>query len=294
VKHRAYDRNRLATLAGRYALRMDELERSIRQVIAESGAARVAVVAGPLGGARRVRIEPDSRFHAASTMKVAVLLELYRRAWGGAVVLDEPLLVRNAFRSIADGSAYVLRPADDSELDLYERVGTTVSLRELAFRMITVSSNLATNLLVDLLGGGEAIQATLDALAIEGVSVLRGVEDDVAAERGLNNTTTARGLADLLEAIALHRAAPPEACDAMLEVLAAQAFNDGIPAGLPPGTRVAHKTGSITSLYHDAAIVYPAIGEPHVLVVLTQGMDEKVTAPALVAALSRIVDGALD
>jgi beta-lactamase class A len=272
---------------------MDVLERDIRRAIGGSGAGRVAVVAGPLGGARSVSIEPDAWFHAASTMKVAVLLELYRRAWAGAVSLDEPLVIRNEFRSIADGSPYVLRPADDSEFDLYERVGSAVSLRELAFRMITVSSNLATNLLVDRLGGGPAIQATLDSLGIAGVSVLRGVEDDVASGRGLNNTTTARGLADLLEAIALDRAAPPEACDAMLEVLAAQAFNEGIPAGLPPRTRVAHKTGSITSLYHDAAIAYPAAVDQFVLVVLTEGLDERDAAPALVGRIARRVHAGL-
>ncbi|MFN8628997.1 MAG: serine hydrolase [Chloroflexota bacterium] len=268
---------------------MADLEPALRRLIEASGASCVAVVAGPLGGARTVRIEPDSWFHAASTMKVAVLLELYRRAWAGAVSLDEPLPVRNAFRSIADGFGYVLRPADDSELNLYLREGETVTLRELAFRMITVSSNLATNLLVDRLGGGAAIAATLDSLGIKGVSVLRGVEDDVASEQGLNNTTTAAGLADLLERIALHTAAPPEACEAMLEMLCAQAFNEGVPTGLPAGTRVAHKTGSITSLYHDAAIVYPTAGEPYLLVVLTQGLDERGAAPALVASISSVV-----
>jgi beta-lactamase class A len=271
---------------------MSEVGAALRRVIAGSGASRVAVVAGPIGGVRSVLVEPDAVFHAASTMKVAVLLELYRRAWAGAVSLDEPLPVRNEFRSLLDGSPYALDPAEDSETDLYGRLGEAVSLGHLAYRMITASSNLATNLLVDRLGGGPAIQATLEGLGIRGIHTLRGVEDDAASEAGLNNTTTARGLATLLEQIALRTAAPPDACDAMLETLAAQAFNDGIPAGLPADARVAHKTGSITGLYHDAALVSPAGRPPYVLVVLTEGLEETVAGPALAAAIARVVDAA--
>ncbi len=272
---------------------MDGLQAAITRLIAASGASRAAVVAGPVGAARRVLVDPDAVFHAASTMKVAVLVELYRRAWAGTDSLDDLLPVRNRFRSLLDGSPYTLDPADDSESDLYERVGEAVSVRELALRMVTVSSNLATNLLVDRLGGGPAVQATLERLGIEGVHVLRGVEDHAASGAGLNNTTTARGLARLLERIADGTAAPPDACAAMLEVLAAQAFNEGIPAGLPAGTRVAHKTGSIPLLYHDAGVVYPAGAPPYALVVLTEGLDERVAGPSLVARIAREVHAQL-
>jgi beta-lactamase class A len=165
-----------------------------------------------------------------------------------------------------------------------------VPVRELARLMVTMSSNLATNLLVDRVGAAR-IDATVRGLGIEGVRVRRGVEDRPAFDAGLNNTVTARGLAALLERIAVRTAAQPEACEAMLEVLAAQEFNEGIPAGLPPDTRVAHKTGSITGLYHDAGLVYPANGPPYVLVVLTAGLEETVAAPALVAAITREIDG---
>lgn len=271
---------------------MQALEAAVRSLVASSGVSRVAVVAGVIGTPRALEIHADDAFHAASTIKIAVLLDLYRRAWAGELSLEERLAVRNAFVSVADGSPYALDPADDTETALYGRLGEAVTLRELAHLMITVSSNLATNLLVDRLGA-PAVDATVRSLEVSGVRVLRGVEDGPAFAAGLNNTVTATGLADILELIATGRAAAPEACEAMLEVLAAQQLNEGIPAGLPPGTRVAHKTGSITSLYHDAAVVYPPDAPPYVLVVLTAGLDEVTAGPWLVRRIATLVHARL-
>ena len=220
------------------------------------------------------------------------MLELYRRAWAGALALDEPVVVRNAFRSALDGAPFVLDPADDSDDGLYALEGVAVPAGELARRMIVRSSNLATNLLVDRLGA-RAVDGTVGRLGIAGVRVVRGVCDDRAFAAGLNSTVTAAGLAMLLGRIADGSAAPTDACAAMLEILAAQELNEGIPAGLPPGTRVAHKTGWIAALYHDAGVVYPADAPPYVLAVLTEGLDELVAGPALVAAIAREVHGAL-
>ena len=273
---------------------MDELERAVRERIRESGAdVVVAVVAAPVDAAPLVSIDPDRSFHAASTMKVPVLVELYRRVELGALRLDEPLLVRNRFRSIGDGRDYELDPADDSERGLYEREGEHVAIGELARLAIVVSSNLATNLLVDLLGAG-AITATMRELGAPSLVVRRGVEDAAAWERGINNEVTARGLATVLDGIARGAVVSPGASAAMRAILEDQEFNEGIPAGLPAGARVAHKTGSISRLYHDAAIVFPLRADPWILVVLTTGFDEVRAAPALVASISGIVGAALD
>jgi beta-lactamase class A len=269
---------------------MSEIEAAVRRAVKASGASRVAVVAGVAGGPRVVLVEADAVFHAASTMKLAVLVELYRRAWSGGVRLDAPLVVRNRFASIADGSEYALDPADDAETSLYARAGQEVPARELARLMITVSSNLATNLLVDLLGAGR-IDAAMRGLGADGVHVLRGVEDGPAFTAGLNNSVTAAGLATLLERIADGTAGPVAACAEMLDLLAGQSFNEGIPAGLPAGRRVAHKTGSIPSLYHDVGVVEALGRPPYVLAILTEGLDERTAGPALVAAITREVDG---
>jgi beta-lactamase class A len=198
----------------------------------------------------------DDSFHAASTMKVPVMIELFRRVDAGALSLDQGLPLVNRFASIVDGSPYELNAGDDSDSSAYQRVGQRVPIRELLDRMITRSSNLATNALIELVDAKRA-NATAHELGAKNIKVLRGVEDIKAFRAGLNNTTTARDLATLLEAIETGRAASKASCDRMRDVLLHQEFNDEIPAGLPPGTPVAHKTGWITGVLHDAAIVYP-------------------------------------
>jgi beta-lactamase class A len=233
-------------------------------------------------------INPDDSFHAASTMKVPVLIELYRRVDAGALSVDQDVPLANRFSSIVDGSPFSLDPGDDSDSSAYKRIGGRVSLRELIDRMITRSSNLATNALIEL-AGASSVNATAHSLGARNIRVLRGVEDGKAFRAGLNNTTTARDLAALMEAIELGRAASRKSCDEMRDVLLRQEFNAEIPAGLPIGTKVAHKTGFITGVLHDAAIVYPAGRRPYVLVVLTREIPDQQTARQLIADVSRLV-----
>ena len=235
-----------------------------------------------------VAINAGIRFHAASTMKVPVLLELARRIDAGDLRWDDRLTVRNSFKSIVDGSPFVLDAGDDSDSTLYRMVGQEVPLSRLARLMITRSSNLATNLIIERLDP-RRVNATAHLLGADSIAVLRGVEDGKAFERGLNNTTTARDLAVLLEGIAANRMASPASSDSIRIILLAQEFNDGIPAGLPPGTPVAHKTGEITAIAHDAAIVYPPGRDAYVLVVLTRGYADRAEAARLMADLSGIV-----
>jgi len=224
------------------------------------------------------------RVHAASTMKVPVLIELAQRVDAGAYSWDRPVLVRNEFRSIVDGSPYKL--AAEPVLDSLE--GQLIPARLLAGLMITRSSNFATNLLVAELGAPQ-IQATARALGADSIVVLRGVEDQKAYDRGLSNTTTARDLAVLLAAIATGRAASDSSTAIMLDILSHQEFREGIPAGVPPGTRVASKTGNITGINHDAAVIFPPDRPPYVLVILTQGFESPADAERWMAEVSRVV-----
>ncbi|HVH67613.1 MAG TPA: serine hydrolase [Gemmatimonadales bacterium] len=234
-------------------------------------------------------IGANLRFHAASTMKVPVMIQIFRDADAGLLGLDDSLTVHTAFPSLVDGGAFVVDKGDDSDSTLYALVGRNRSVRDLLERMITRSSNLATDILIERVGAARA-QASARALGAWGIQVLRGVENGAAYRAGLNNTTTARDLGVLLEAIAEGRAASRPACDSMLAILGRQEFNEGIPVGVPPGTRVAHKTGWIGEVvYHDAAIVYPPSGGSYVLVVLTGGIKQDSVAHNLVADLSRFV-----
>jgi len=237
-------------------------------------------------------VDAGHRFHAASTMKVPVMIQVFRDADAGTLRLSDSLTVVNEFHSIVDGSPYQLDKADDSDSSLYLRVGEKAAVRDLLELMITVSSNLATNILIDRLGA-ERANATAHTLGADSIRVLRGVEDGKAYRAGMNNTTTARDLGVLLAAIAEHRAASRLACDSMLAILGRQHFTEGIPAGLPPGARVFHKTGWVGQVvYHDAAYVELPGGRRYVLVVTTGGIQLDTAAYHLVADVSRMVAAA--
>ena len=257
----------------------------VRALISQSGA-EVAVAFRTLDGSAELLIDVDKSFHAASTMKVPVMIELFRQADAGLLGLDDTLIIRNDFRSIVDGSPYKLSEGDDSDREVYANVGKPMTLRALNEAMITVSSNFATNILIERLGA-ENVRATVKKLGGEGMVVLRGVEDQKAFDKGMNNTTTARALMVLLEKLGRGEAVNPKADAEMVAVLKRQKFNSAIPAGLPPGTAVAHKTGNITRIHHDAGIVYGP--KPYVLVILVRGIQDQKVSAQLMANISRAI-----
>src|SRR6267378_230978 len=263
----------------------------VKARIAQAPARAVGVYYRDLVSGDSLTVGSALRFHAASTMKIPVMIQLFRDRDAGLLSLDDSITVTNTFRSIVDGSPYLLDVTDDSDSSLYKRLGQRASIRELIELMETVSSNLATNLLITRVDAKRA-NATAHALGADSILVLRGVEDGKAYRAGLNNTTTARDLGMLLAAISNGSAASAASCREMLAILAKQQFNEGIPAGLPPGTWVYHKTGWIGQVvYHDAALVEPvgARGRRYVLVVLTGGIQKDEDSHALVRDISRLV-----
>jgi beta-lactamase class A len=210
----------------------------------------------------------DSLFHAASTIKIAVLIAVYAQVARGELTPDAPVHVRNRFSSIVDGAPFTVAPgAMDAEVA--KREGRTMSVHDLAYEMITKSSNLATNLLIDVVGI-ETIRRCLDELRVDGVVMARGVQDEAAFRAGINNLVTANGVLRLLRMIADGRAYSPEVCGQMLEIMLDTRARSGIPAGAPTDANVAHKTGNISTVHHDAGVVYVGNRRPYFLVVLTQ------------------------
>ena len=266
----------------------DSISAIIRARIAQVPGAEVGLAFRRLDGTDSLYIEADSEFHAASTMKVPVMIELFRQIDHGSLSLDTPILVENQFKSIVDSSTYALDPGDDSDSAMYKLVGTRVSVRDLMDHMIERSSNLATNTLIAL-AGADRTTDEMRQLGAAHTHVLRGVEDDKAFERGLNNKISARDLATILYAIQTNRAASAKSCAMMRDILLHQEFSAEIPAGLPPGTPVAHKTGWITGHLHDAAIVYPRQAPAYILVVLTRGIPDQNVARSLIVDILRDV-----
>ena len=263
----------------------------INRIIGLSGA-DVSVIYRPLGGAKggEILINPDVVYHAASTMKVPVMIELFRQVDAKTIKLDDQVPVSNIFHSIVDGSEFTLTSTEDADGPAFLAIGKTMSYRDLCEQMITISSNLATNVLMEKLGI-ERIRATVTRLKAPGMNVLRGVEDQKAFDKGMSNQTTGRALMTLLTAIVDGTAASKNSCAQMQEILKRQKFNDGIPAGVPKDIAVGHKTGTITAIHHDAAIVYAK--QPYILVVMTRGMADEKKSDLLIAEISRIVYSAV-
>jgi uncharacterized protein YbbC (DUF1343 family) len=274
--------------------RLEPLRARLVERVARAPRALYALALIDLADGATLGLDADEVVHAASTMKVPVLIELARQAERGGLSLDDSVRIRTTFRSIVDGGAYELDPADDSETELYALAGQAMSRRELARRMIVRSSNLATNLLVELVTA-DSVRSTQARIGADDMRVLRGVEDIPAYERGLNNTTTAAAFARTLEALARCRTGDGAAllseagCRDLIDILLAQEHDEMIPAGLPEGTPVAHKEGMIAGILHDGGIVYPPGREPYVLVILTRGEPDPAVAAVVAADLSRAV-----
>jgi len=265
----------------------DPLREALEARIREEGDSIVVAVAlHDLATGRRMEIGADRSFHAASTMKVPVLLELYRAIDAGILAEETPIPVVNTFRSVYDGSPFTLE--EDTDEGLLEVLGGTLPARRIAHGMITVSSNLGTNILLGILTP-QAVQAQLDLRGAGEMRVRRGVSDIPAFEAGYSNETTARGYLRTLELVARCEGVSRASCAAMHEILEAQEYRSEIPAGLPEGVRVGNKTGSITRILHDGAMVWPGEGPPYLLVILTEGYLDKDRGSALMAELSQMV-----
>lgn len=264
------------------------MRRQILSIGAEAGASAVAVAFYDYTHHTGWEYQADRWFHAASTIKVPVLLGVFAAVDQGRLQPHSRVHVRNRFLSAADGTPYRVEVTRDSNSEVHEAIGKTMQIRELARHMIVTSSNLATNLLIDIVGLDQ-IQRTLKDLGLHGIELRRGVEDIAAWEQGINNRVTAAGLMDALRVLAEEKKFSADAHREMMDILHAQEFRSGIPAGLPDAARVAHKTGEISTVAHDAGVVYLPDREPYVVAILTEWPPEGAGRKSLIAQISRTV-----
>ncbi|HEX6598559.1 MAG TPA: serine hydrolase [Gemmatimonadaceae bacterium] len=270
----------------------DELRSRFGELEDKSKARAIAIALDDLETGARFHYHADRWFHAASTIKVAILLGVYGAIYRGDLLPQSRVHVRNRFLSAYDGTPYRVSVDRDANSVVHREIGRTLRVSELAEHMIASSSNLATNLLLDLVGL-DVLQRTLDGFGIQGIDLRRGVEDELAFEHGINNRVTANGLVSLLRLIGEGRAFNAELSHDMLEVLHAQQFKSGIPAGLPPEAKVAHKTGDISTIAHDAGLVYLPDRKPYALAVLTEWEPSTQGRSATIAAASYLAYAAL-
>jgi beta-lactamase class A len=225
-------------------------------------------------------------FHAASTIKAPLLLAVYKLAEEGRIRLDDTLHVRNRFRSLT-GGIFRVSASSDGDSEVHRRVGRSMRVRDLARAMIVRSSNLATNLLLDYIEL-DAVKRVLKEARMDGIEIRRGVEDTAAFEQGINNLVTADGLMRCFRLLCQEGFVRAQTREEMIEVLCAQEFNGMIPASLPHEARVAHKTGEISTVCHDAGIVFLPDRKPYVIAILTEWPPHIEKRQGCVAEISRL------
>lgn len=247
-----------------------------------------AVAFKNLSTGETILINEREEFHAASTMKTPVMIEVFKKAAAGELSLSDSIVVKNEFKSIVDSTLYSLDVSEDSEVDLYNKVGSKKLLSELVYDMIIYSSNLATNIVIELANANDVTQ-TMRELGASDILVLRGVEDQKAYDAGLSNTTTAYDLMVIFEKLALGEAVSPEADQQMIDILTDQKFNEIIPAKLPKDITVAHKTGSITGVQHDSALIILPDGNKYVLIMLSKNLKDADAGVEVMATASELI-----
>lgn len=237
---------------------------------------------------QKILINVDERFHAASTMKTPVLIELYKRAENEDLDLTDSIKIISEFKSIVDGSPFSMEVTEETEKDLYQNLGKKTTFYHLAYEMITRSSNLATNILIDFLDA-KKVTSTMRELGADSIEVLRGVEDLKAYEQGFSNSTTARDLLTIFNHLSSDSLISVDANKAMLDILKDQNYNDMIPAKLPEDTKVAHKTGWITNVHHDSGIVFTSDQDGYVLIFLSKNAPDREAVLNASADISKMI-----
>ena len=265
------------------------LQTKIEDIEKESGAKAIAVALHDAETGLELHYNADRWFHAASTIKVPILLGVFAAIDRGELLPHSRVHVRNRFLSVVESVPFRVESGRDANSAVHNAIGKMMRVDELAYHMITTSSNLATNLLLGVIGP-EAVNRTLKELDVDdGIDLKRGVEDELGFEKGINNMVTADGLLRILVLLSEGKAFSPALSRRMMDILHGQEFNQGIPARLPKGARVAHKTGEISTIAHDAGVVYLPKRKPYVLVILTEWDPEGTGRSRTIASISHTI-----
>lgn len=228
------------------------------------------VVVDLTSGDRFGRLQ-DTVFPTASTIKLAILYELFRQAEEGAVRLDDS---RPMDASHVVGGSGILR----------ELRAPAMPLRDYATLMIVLSDNTATNLLIDALGM-QNVTRRVESLGLSRTRLRRRMMDIDAARRGDENVSTPGEIARLLEVLERGEGLRPESREQLLAILAKEKSSP-ITRGLPSGTRVASKPGTLEGVAVDAGIVYLE-GRPYIVSAMTTFLKSGDAGATAVERVSR-------
>lgn len=250
-----------------------EVQQAIGSAVAPYEGSVSVVVSGVNGNGVECAVDAEAPRTSASMIKLAILATLFDAVDDGTLSLDEVVTMTSA--DIVGGTGSIQSMS----------AGSAFTLEELAGYMISDSDNTATNLLIDRLGM-DAVNTEADKIGLDQMVLERKMMDEDAMAAGRENYTSAEDVATVLRLIAEGRLTDQQCSDMAREYLLAQSDVDGLPAGVPEGVEVAHKTGTLTNVEHDGGIVYA--DEPYVIVVLTEGIPND-EATALIGDVSAAV-----
>ena len=241
-----------------------------------------------LDDGKEILINENEIFHAASTIKTPVMIEFYKQLHQGTLSLEDTLQIKNEFKSIVDGTMYKLSEFDDSDKNTYNKLGQYYSINNLIYEMITISSNFATNILIDYIGANNVTKSMKEIGALN-IDILRGVEDIKAFELGLNNTTSAKDLLIIYEKLAKGKIINNKSSAIMIDILKDQKYDDIIPKYLPKDIEIANKTGMITGVHHDSGIVFLKDGKKYIIIILSKNMSDMESGTEMMAKISELI-----
>jgi len=200
-------------------------------------------------------VRPDEVFAQASSIKIAVLADLYLQAQQGKLKLTDLYTVQSSD----------LVPDSDIMGGLTPGI-TRITLRDLATMMVAVSDNSATNVLIDRVGM-ENVKAMLDSLGLAHTRLRRKMMDLAAANEGRENVSSPREMMMLLGAIYRGKVLNKESAADFFKVLSTNK-NSWIPRDLPAGLKIANKPGELEAVRNDSGLVFVE-GRPYIICVMT-------------------------
>ena len=262
------------TSGGPPSQKWQELETNVQRILRDFQG-EIGFVIKDLQSGRAIVHDPDRRFPSASMVKVPIMAACYKAAEEGRISFQDLLKLERRDKVRGSGS---LRAAPS---------GTAVTVEKLIDLMITDSDNTAANMLIDLLGFDYLTQTFKD-LGLERTNLSRKMMDFQSRARGVENYTTPREMASILEKIYRRTCVSPRASDECLEFLKKQKVNNRIPRYLPRKVTVAHKTGLEHKVCHDAGIVFTGHGDV-LISAFTEGDTGAIIAERMIARVASYV-----
>jgi beta-lactamase class A len=246
------------------------LKSNLQTLVANNPKLQPGVLIVDLDTGAYIDINSSAPLSAASTIKVPILVALFQDVDRGKIRLDETLALQPEM--IATGSG-----------DLqYKKPGTKFTVLELATKMIVISDNTATNMLVARLGGAEVLTQRFHSWGLTATAVRNALPDI----EGMN-TSSPKELATLMALVNQGQLVSLPSRDRILNIMQNNQINTLLPQGLGSGAIIAHKTGNIGSLLADVGLVNMPSGKSYIISVMVKRPFNDQSAQELIRKISQ-------